>query len=264
MARPGQPADHGRGRRVYLSGLFTFAVSRKYAAANPVALVKLDEHKKTSKASVTPVTKAQIGDMATACRIIAAMGSGIQQDYAHTVRLAGMRPSEVAALRVKDCRLPAEGWGELELAESAATATKAFTDSGTIRDDRALKHRRTSDRRIVPIPPSLVTVLRERINGRKTGHVFETDNGVVVHDACVGGAWRDARSQVLGDDTETLTCIYDLRHLCVSMMLDAGVAPVEVAARAGHSVATCVAVYAHVIVSERSRWNSVIEAALET
>jgi len=111
VARAGQPADHGRRRRVDLSGLFTFAVSRKYATDNPVALVKLDEHKKTSKASVTPVTKAQIGDM----------------------------------------------------------ATKAFTDSGTIRDDRALMHRRTSDRRIVPIPPSLVTVLRERINGRRAG-----------------------------------------------------------------------------------------------
>ena len=82
MARAGQPADHGRRGRIYLSGLFTFAVSRKHATANPVARVKLDEHKKTSKASVTPVTKAQIGDMATACRIIAAMGSGIEQGWA--------------------------------------------------------------------------------------------------------------------------------------------------------------------------------------
>ena len=82
MARAGQPADHGRGGRIYLSGLFTFAVSRKHATANPVARVKLDEHKKTSKASMTPVTKAQIGDMATACRIIAAMGSGIEQGWA--------------------------------------------------------------------------------------------------------------------------------------------------------------------------------------
>jgi hypothetical protein len=48
---------------------------------------------------------------------------------------AALRPSEALDLRERDCWLPEEGWGWLDLATSDPRAGKAWTDDG-----RALAH----------------------------------------------------------------------------------------------------------------------------
>jgi hypothetical protein len=55
---------------------------------------------------------------------------------------------------------------------------------------------------------------------------------------------------------------YDLRHGGVSFWLSPGVDPVEVARRAGHSVAVLLRVYAKVLAHTRERSNRLIDAAL--
>lgn len=243
-------------RRTYLSGLMAFAVEKKYISENPVAQVKA---KRAGKVTVRPVTPLEVGDLVTARRIINAMDDGVYKDFVLTVLLAGVRPSEAAALQVSECVLPDKGWGELRLSKSAAAAGRAWTDSGEHRDERGLKHRAAGDTRTVPIPPELVSVLRKRVEG-VTGLVFQTA-GRPISDVTCSRRWKEARESVLQDDG-TLARIYSLRHLAASTWLNAGVPVVEVASRLGHSPAVCLTVYAHVIVSERGRWNSVIESAI--
>ena len=60
---------------------------------------------------------------------------------------AGMRPSEVVMLRVRSCELPSQGWGRLEITE----AEISFDEPGEPK----------TGPRGVPIPPVLVTMLRE-------------------------------------------------------------------------------------------------------
>jgi integrase len=55
---------------------------------------------------------------------------------------------------------------------------------------------------------------------------------------------------------------YDLRHAAVSMWLNAGVPATEVAARAGHSLAVLLSVYAKYIDGERGTYNSRISEVL--
>lgn len=51
----------------------------------------------------------------------------------------------------------------------------------------------------------------------------------------------------------------DLRHAAVSLWLNGGVPPTEVAARAGHSVGVLLRVYAKCVYEERERVNRKID-----
>ncbi len=66
---------------------------------------------------------------------------------------AGLRPSEVVMLRVRSCELPTEGWGRLEVTE----ADISFDEPGEPK----------TGPRSVPIPPVLVSMLREWIDQNK-------------------------------------------------------------------------------------------------
>jgi hypothetical protein len=57
---------------------------------------------------------------------------------------------------------------------------------------------------------------------------------------------------------------YDLRHAALSLWLDAGAPPAQIAARAGHSVAVLLSTYAHCIDGQDEITNRQIEHALST
>jgi hypothetical protein len=63
-------------------------------------------------------------------------------------------------LRESDLHLPKSGWGRIVLAASASRAGTAWTDHGTARQERGLKHRAVHETRTIPIPPELVKLLR--------------------------------------------------------------------------------------------------------
>ncbi len=54
---------------------------------------------------------------------------------------AALRPSEAVMLRESDLHLPKKGWGRIDLAASSSRAGTAWTDHGTARQERGLKHR---------------------------------------------------------------------------------------------------------------------------
>jgi hypothetical protein len=59
-------------------------------------------------------------------------------------------------------------------------------------------------------------------------------------------AWTAARAEALTEEAQASPLakrIYDLRHACLSLWLNAGVPPTQVAAWAGHSVEVLLRIY---------------------
>ena len=179
---------------------------------------------------------------------------------------AALRPGEVKALRKDGCLLPASGWGRLTLSRSRPQSNKRWTDSGEAFDDRGLKHRAEDDTRSVPIPPELVTILREHIEEFGTaadGRLFRTVTGRMICDTT--HTWAVARTLALtpGQVVSPLAARpYDLRHAAVSLWLNGGVAATEVANCAGHSAEVLLRVYAKCIDGGEEAANRRIDEAL--
>ena len=57
-------------------------------------------------------------------------------------------------LRDSDLHLPRKGWGRIVLAASASRAGTAWTDHGTARQERGLKHRANHETRTIPSRPN--------------------------------------------------------------------------------------------------------------
>ena len=246
-------------RRTYLSKLLGYAVAKDLLPANPVRRVK----RQTARKASTAVSKREIGSPELARTIIGAVADSMHRDFVKTVYLSGARPSEVAALRVTDCKLPDTGWGVLFLRKSAAEAGKSFTDGGNVRDDRGLKHRSEDEDREVPASPELVALLKARIGTAKRGIVFQNGAGGMASGSAVNASWRKARAAILEEgDGVTLRRVYLLRHLHGSAALNAGVPIAVVAARLGHDPSVLLSVYAKVLEAEDRRWNEALGSAL--
>lgn len=117
--------------------------------------------------------------------------------------------------------------------------------SGQAHDDRGLKHRAEDEGRPVPIPPELVTILREHLGefgAHGGGRLFRTLRGGVISIGTYCGAWKAVRLLALTPEQQVspLAALpYDLRHAAVSPWLNAGVAAPDVAERAGHGGTCC-------------------------
>ncbi|MEU6849932.1 tyrosine-type recombinase/integrase [Actinacidiphila alni] len=182
---------------------------------------------------------------------------------------AAPRPAEVVWLRRENCELPLKGWGTLHLDGSRPRVGSSWTDSGTAHDVRGLKWRPRKDVRHVPIPPSLVTALRDHLDRYGTtpdGRLFQTARGGIVQESGYGEVWARARKKAFTTEQQASPLAarpYDLRHACVSLWLNSGVDPVEVARRAGHSVAVLLKVYAKCLDGATDMANARIDAALK-
>ena len=87
-----------------------------------------------------------------------------------------------------------------KLAASAARAGKYWTDDGTARQQRGLKHRAQHETRTIPIPPVLAQMLRAHLKRYGTapdGRIFQTARGGHTQDSVYGAVWADARAAAL-------------------------------------------------------------------
>jgi integrase len=163
----------------------------------------------------------------------------------------GLRPEEAIMLRATDLRLPADdGWGELHLNEAAPDAGGRWTDSGTERDQRGLKHRGEGEVRIVPVPPPQVRLFHAHLaefGASADGYLFRGVSGRPLATVTYRRAWDRARKAAL-TASEYASPLgrrpYDLRHACLSTWLNGGVAPAQVAEWAGNSVEVLLRTYA--------------------
>ncbi|MEV7233125.1 hypothetical protein AB0N06_03770 [Streptomyces sp. NPDC051020] len=179
-----------------------------------------------------------------------------------------MRPPEIAALRASDCRLSEAGWGELILAGSRPEVGSGWTDDGQSFEERGLKRRARTATRSVPIPPVLTAMLcehKERYGVAEDGRLFRAAQGGRVRSTEYCDLWDAARVKALSEEeagTPLADVPYSLRHAGVSLWINSGVDPIEVARRAGHSLTVLFRFYAKILRGQQSRANHLIEQGL--
>lgn len=160
-------------------------------------------------------------------------------------------------------------WGELHLTSAAPHAGSNWTNDGSLRETRALKHRVEGESRTVPIPPPLVTILRTHLvqfPDGPAGRLFYGVRSPALPSTTYMHAWREARKTALTAREQKSPLArrpYDLLHACVSTWLNAGVSAPRVAAWAGHSVDVLLKIYAKTIEGQEVIAKKRIETALD-
>lgn len=184
----------------------------------------------------------------------------------------GLRPGEAQNLRTTDLDLPPDGWGRLLLVGSRTEVSASYyAPPGARHQDRPLKRRSAEEVRPVPIPPDLVTILRDHIAEfppAPDGRLFvATESGGSIPWSVYSRIWADARAIGLSPVQEASPLArrpYDLRHAALSSWLAAGVPPTEVAARAGNSVKVLLTVYAKCLADQQDTYNDRISGLLDS
>ncbi|WEH34481.1 tyrosine-type recombinase/integrase [Streptomyces sp. AM 4-1-1] len=265
-----QAADNTvRRKRAVLSNAFRYAIERDLLAANPLDRIDWAPPETTDEVDFEFVPgPEQAGELLAAVQGISARGRHLHAFFG-CMYYAAMRPAEVAGLKRSNCKLPAQGWGELVLSKSRPEVGSGWTDDGKSYEERGLKHRARKATRPVPIPPVLVTMLRAHLEEHGTapdGRLFRAVRGGRVRSTEYTGIWQAARMKALSEEeveTPLADVPYSLRHACVSLWIKAGVDPVEVARRAGHSPAVLWKFYAKLLRGHQDASNRMIEVALE-
>jgi integrase len=144
-----------------------------------------------------------------------------------------------------------------------------WTDDGKSYELRGFKRRARKAVRPVPIPPVLVQMLRKHLDVYGTapdGRVFRAVQGGRVRSTEYCDIWDAARPLALAPEevsTPLADVPYCLRAAGVSLWIKAEVDPVEVARRAGHSVAVLYKFYAKILRGQEQRANQLIDNALQ-
>jgi hypothetical protein len=121
---------------------------------------------------------------------------------------------------------------------------------------------------MVPVPPVLVAMLRAHhaaYGPAPDGRLFRGTRGGPLSESVYGRAWQAARILALGPELAVSGLArrpYDLRHAALSLWLNSGGDPAQIAARAGHSVAVLLTVYSHCIHGRDDLLNQQIDHVL--
>jgi integrase len=263
-------ARTARRKRACLSDVLGLAVERRYftVPVNPLSTVKWTAPKSTEEVDPASVANPrQVRKLLEGVRAQGERGAHLEAFFG-CLYYAAMRPAEAVGLRASQCHLPKRGWGHLTLRGGIVHAGHGWTDDNRAHQERHLKARAVRDSRVVPIPPHFVAMLRwhlVRYGPAPDGRLFRTSRGGVIQDTGYGEVWAEARNVALSP-AEVKSPLarrpYDLRCAGVSFWLFSGVDPMEVARRAGHSVAVLLRVYAKVLAQAQDRANRQIEAGL--
>ncbi|MEV4457337.1 tyrosine-type recombinase/integrase [Microbispora sp. NPDC049633] len=271
-----------RRNKTILQNALDYAVELQLLTANPMKSLKWKPPQVTYE-----VDRRSVVNHSQARRLLAAVadqkpsGKRLVAFFA-IMYYAALRPEEVVNLREDNVMLPdlvwnpeteqmeesADAWGELHFASAAPFAGREWTDDGSLREERPLKHRANGHARTVPCPPELTTILRAHLaefgDGRG-GRLFTGVHGGELPGITYRRVWSKARENALSA-TEARSPlakrVYDLRHACVSTWLNAGVPATQVAEWAGHSVEVLLRIYAKCIVGQDELARRRISAAL--
>ena len=265
--KPAAATTQRRKRAVFYNAV-GYAVEQRLLGANPVDRIqwKAPDVAATVDRRVV-ASPAQARALLVGVRAHSSRGAQLEAFFG-CLYYAALRPSEAVALREADCHLPSRGWGRIDLAVSEPRAGRDWTDHGTARQARGLKHRADNEMRSIPIPPALVALLRAHLKtygATPDGRLFRTARGGALQDSAYSAVWQAGRSAVFTPAQQASPLArrpYDLRHAAVSLWLNSGVPATEVARRAGHSVAVLLKVYAHCIDGQAGTVNKRIADAL--
>ncbi|MDI2126953.1 tyrosine-type recombinase/integrase [Yinghuangia seranimata] len=239
-----------RRKRAIFHNSLGYAVEMSRLKSNPLHAVQWkapDTATEVEPAAVVNPRQARV--LLDAVRAQSKRGEHLEAFFG-CLYYGAMRPAEAVWLRVENCYLPKHGWGVLRLDGSRPRVGSAWTDNRKAHDVRALKWRAKKVTRPVPIPPGMVAMLRwhvYRYGVAPDGRLFRTARGGIVQESGYGEVWAKARAAALTPQQVASPLgarPYDLRHAGVSLWLNSGVDPAEVAKRAGHSIAVLLKVYA--------------------
>ncbi|MFD9032649.1 tyrosine-type recombinase/integrase [Streptomyces sp. NPDC059567] len=255
-------------KRMVLSNTLRYAVERGTLPTNPLGRVDWTAPDKDDEVDFRYVPNPdQAAALIDAVRQLSARGAHMAAFFG-CLYYAAMRPSEIAALRAEDCTLPKTGWGELILAGSRPEVGSGWTDDGKSFEQRGLKRRARTATRSVPIPPVLTAMLREhkeKYGVADDGRLFRAAMGGRVRSTEYCALWDAARLKALSAKeakTPLADVPYSLRHAGVSLWINSGVDPMEVAQRAGHSLTVLFRFYAKILKGRQSLANALIEKGL--
>ncbi|MET8961340.1 site-specific integrase [Streptomyces sp. NPDC004074] len=265
-------AETVRRKRRTLVNAANYAVDLGELRENPITAVRWQKPKVSNQVDPRVVANPeQARDLLAAVSYVGgfrrARGRRLVGLFA-AMYFGGLRPAEAVGLAAADLSLPGSGWGSALLHRTRPSVGKQWTDTGETHDDRGLKNRPNEDVRRVPIPPQLVTALREHLDTFGTaedGRLFFSEKGAVVPSSTYYRVWQEARFLALPPAAAASALAsrpYDLRHSALSTWLNAGVDPTEVAERAGNSVEVLLTRYAKCLDGRQEVANRRIEDLL--
>ncbi|MEV7383851.1 tyrosine-type recombinase/integrase [Streptomyces lydicus] len=256
-------------KKAAVNEVFGVAVERGYFGQNPLAGLRWTPPAVSDEVDPECVPNpAQVARLLAAVNVLPGRGPHLYAFFG-CMYYAAMRPAEVIHLQKSQCRLPATGWGLLNLKGGVVTAGKGWTDNGAVHEIHSLKRRAAKATRPVPIPPVLVRMLREHIERfgvAPDGRVFRNAAGNYIDASAYGITWRRAREAALTLDELALELVqrpYDLRHAGISFWLASGVDPAECARRAGQSIQVLFRYYAKFLAEARHHANRLIEDSMQ-
>jgi integrase len=260
-------ANTANRKRAVLNNLMQYAVETGVLPANPLKAIKW-----TRPRTLKSVDPRTVVNSNQARRLLTAVGQQGERGqrmmaFFGCMYYAALRPEEAVELRPENlASLPDHGWGEMILTNSEPRSGTWWTDSGSARQRRELKHRPRGETRPVPIHPDLVALLREHLKKYQPGpdgRIFTGPRGGIFNDRAYLKVFHQARATAfIGREASLLARRpYDLRHAAVSTWLNAGVPAPQVADWAGHSVDVLLRVYAKCISGQQYEAKRRIEEA---
>lgn len=225
------------------------AVRWRIAAGNPCDLVDLPQARK-------PEMKALSTAQANA--FLSAAAQFANHEFFTLLLTTGMRPGEALALR----------WCDVDLNSGAIAITRALSGRG--KDYRFEEPKTPMSRRRVPLPKSVTELLAAKKERRQKSAgedlielelVFQTESGKPLDLANLNKRFFKPilKAAKLPADVR----IYDLRHTCATMLLEAGTNPKIVSERLGHASTTLTLdTYSHVLPDMQRAATDQIEAML--
>jgi integrase len=259
------PTSIRRGRAVLMNAL-DYAVEMNLLEANPLASLKWTPPKIADE-----IDRRTVINPGQARSLLAAVagqpGGQPLVAFFGVMYYSGLRPEEAIGLHRQDVCVDHD-WGELHVRAACPEAGRRWTDDGTVRDRRGLKHRANGTTRIVPSPPPLTKLLRAHlaaVPGEPGQPLFRGQHGRLLATIVCRRSWDHARQIVLSPEEYASPLArrpYDLRHACLSTWLNAGISPAQVAAWGGHSVETLLRVYAKCLDGEHETAKRKIMTAL--
>ena len=140
---------------------------------------------------------APVTALLAAVRALSDRGAHLEAFYG-CLYYAALRPSEAVMLRE---RLPASRppLGPHRPGRLRGPRRRDWTDDGTARQARGLKHRAQHETRSIPIPPVLVQFLRptSSVRHHPRRRIFRTARGGLLQDSAYSADWADARAAAL-------------------------------------------------------------------
>jgi integrase len=265
-------ASTARRNRTILANAMDYAVELGLLETNPIRRIKWTAPKVSSQVDRRSVVNPrQARALLEAVRVQQPSGPRLVAFFA-VMYYAGLRPEEAVNLGRENVILPPrvwneesqqwqdppddDDWGELHIRSATPDAGSEWTDDGSPRERRQLKHRAEGDSRIVPIHPELTRLLRDHLAHVGTAddsRLFGGVRGGELPTITYRRAWIKARRTALTAAEQASPLVrrpYDLRHACLSTWLNGGVYPTQVAEWAGHSVDVLLRIYAKCVVGQ--------------